>query len=332
MIKLITLWQFARPHTIVGSTLSILSLFFIALGTVNTPLVAGLLLPLSLLAALALAPAAPAQTQAPAAPTAGNQAAPAIPAATSWEHDGSDIPADPAWVTGTLANGVRYAVRQNAIPGGTIAIRVRMEQMLADAAADGAKVLIVRAGDFFGPEPGNNWLSLGMVKAGRPIAAVTYPGPVGVAHTWAYLPDVALTMVRLAMLPDLAEFEVFHMRGHVLTGSEMARTLGEAAGRTLAISRLPWLAVRAASPFNESLREMLEMRYLWETPVLMNNAKLVARLGEEPHTPTVEALREALAGMGALPHRAILVAATAPGLMKSTPPTWPAYRRESQTW
>ena len=53
MIKLITLWQFARPHTIVGSTLSILSLFFIALGTVNTPLVAGLLLPLSLLAALA---------------------------------------------------------------------------------------------------------------------------------------------------------------------------------------------------------------------------------------------------------------------------------------
>ncbi|MGN6269114.1 MAG: M16 family metallopeptidase [Sphingomonas sp.] len=81
----------------------------------------------SLLAALALAPASLAQTQSPAAPTAGTQAAPAIAAASSWEHDGSDIPADPAWVTGTLANGVRYAVRQNAVPGGTIAIRVRMD-------------------------------------------------------------------------------------------------------------------------------------------------------------------------------------------------------------
>jgi len=35
--------------------------------------------------------------------------------------------------------------------------------------------------------------------------------------------------------------------------------------------------------------------------VLLDNARLVARLGGEPHTPIEVALRTALAGMGALP-------------------------------
>ena len=50
----------------------------------------------------------------------------ALPA-VSWLHEGSDIPADPAWVTGTLPNGLRYAVRRNATPPGTVAIRVRID-------------------------------------------------------------------------------------------------------------------------------------------------------------------------------------------------------------
>ncbi|MBY8828067.1 M16 family metallopeptidase [Hephaestia mangrovi] len=92
----------------------------------------------SLLAALTLAQAAPAQVQASGA-AAGRTAqatAPGIAAATSWEHEGSDIPADPAWVTGILPNGVRYAVRQNAIPQGTIAIRVRMDVGALDETPD----------------------------------------------------------------------------------------------------------------------------------------------------------------------------------------------------
>ncbi len=44
-----------------------------------------------------------------------------------------------------------------------------MEQALRRAAKDGVKVLIVRAGDFFGPKPGNNWMSQGAGEA-RPAA------------------------------------------------------------------------------------------------------------------------------------------------------------------
>jgi nucleoside-diphosphate-sugar epimerase len=181
------------------------------------------------------------------------------------------------------------------------AIRVRMEAALKAASRDGLRVLIVRAGDFFGPRPGNNWLSQGLVKPGKPVSAVTYPGPLSVPHCWAYLPDVAETMVRLAERDDLADFEVFHMRGQTLTGDELVAALEAVAGRKLAVSRLPWFAIRGLAAFNETMREMLEMRYLWETPVLLDNARLAARLGAEPHTPIEDALRTALEGLGALP-------------------------------
>ena len=177
------------------------------------------------------------------------------------------------------------------------AIRVRMEQALRDAQVP---VLVVRTGDFFGPRPGNNWLSQGLVKPGRPIASVTYPGPLEIPHAWAYLPDVAETFVRL-MATDLGRFEMFQIQGQQANGHELIAALETAAGRKLAVSRLPWLAIAAAAPFNETLREMREMRYLWNRPVLLDNTSLVAKLGAEPRTPLSEALRTALAGLGALP-------------------------------
>lgn len=176
------------------------------------------------------------------------------------------------------------------------AIRVKMEQALRDA---GVPVLIVRCGDFFGPKPGNNWLSQGIVKAARPIASVLYPGPLGIPHAWAYLPDVAETFVRL-LATDLGPFEVFQMKGHEVTGHELVAGLEAAAGRTLKVSRLPWPALALAAPFNETLREMREMRYLWDEPVLLDDRRLVRQLGAEPRTPLAEALRIALQGQGSL--------------------------------
>ncbi len=45
---------------------------------------------------------------------------------------------------------------------------------------------------------------------------------------------------------------------------------------------------------NTMLRELREMRYLWRTPVRMNNARLVQTLGHEPHTPLDEAIEATL--------------------------------------
>ena len=80
-------------------------------------------------------------------------------------------------------------------------IRAEMERRLRAAARAGSSVLIVRAGDFFGPGARNNWFSQGLVKPGKPITTITNPGRPGIGHQWAYLPDVAETMVRLMETP-----------------------------------------------------------------------------------------------------------------------------------
>ena len=66
-------------------------------------------------------------------------------------------------------------------------------------------------------------------------------------------------------------------------------------------TELSWWAVILASPFVTLFREMMEMRYLWREPLRMDNRRLVAFLGEEPHTPLDQAVGAALEGLGCLP-------------------------------
>lgn len=182
-------------------------------------------------------------------------------------------------------------------------IRVEMEHRLQEAAKSGdAKVLIVRAGDFFGPRAANNWFSQGLVKPGRTPRFITNPGQPGVGHQWNYLPDVAEAMVRLAGLPGLDDFARFHMTGHWdPDGQRMVEAIRVAIGNpALPVRRMPWLAIRLASPFVPLFRELAEMRYLWRQPLRLRNTRLVAALGAEPLTPLEDAVRATLGAMGCL--------------------------------
>jgi len=187
------------------------------------------------------------------------------------------------------------------------AIRVEMEARLRAASERGMRALVVRAGDFFGPRAGNNWFSQGLLKPGKPVTRITNPAAPGAGHQWAYLPDVARTMVELLARRDtLPAFASFHMAGHWdATGREMAeaiqRVVARHAGKPPRIAAFPWWLLNLASPFVVTFREMREMRYLWRQPVRMDNARLVAALGHEPHTPLDEAVEASLRGLGCLP-------------------------------
>jgi nucleoside-diphosphate-sugar epimerase len=194
-------------------------------------------------------------------------------------------------------------------------IRVEMERRLQAAAEAGrVRVVIVRAGDFFGPRAGNNWFAQGMVKPGRVPKTVYLPARAGVGHQFAYLPDVACTMVRLLALRDrLPAFSRFQMAGHWdADGLEFGRAVqrvltrhGEAEPR---LRPFPWWQVWLAAPLMSTLREMLEMRYLWQQEVKMRNDRLLEVLGTEPHTPLDEAIEQTLAGMGCLPESRVVPA------------------------
>ena len=75
-------------------------------------------------------------------------------------------------------------------------MRVEMEQRIREACDRGMRAIVLRAGDFFGGGSGS-WFDLVIAKDIR-RGRLTYPGPLGVEHAWAYLPDFAATLVRLA--------------------------------------------------------------------------------------------------------------------------------------
>ncbi|MBV9997085.1 MAG: NAD(P)H-binding protein [Caulobacteraceae bacterium] len=179
-------------------------------------------------------------------------------------------------------------------------IRVELERRLREAASQGAKVLVLRAGDFFGPEAPATSLGWLTIRRGGRLRGIYAPGRA--AHAFAYLPDLAETLARLLEREaELADFEVFHFRGCWSTASELAAAIRRAAGQpALPLRPFPWMMIRALSPFVETFRELLEMRYLWDRPIGLANAKLVGFLGEEPHTPLETALRATLGDMGVL--------------------------------
>ncbi|MGU3361434.1 NAD(P)H-binding protein [Methylobacterium sp. M6A4_1b] len=180
------------------------------------------------------------------------------------------------------------------------AVRVEMEAMLD--AAEGLDHLIVRAGDFFGPRAPSSWVTTVLMRGGRPLRRVVTPEIPGAGHAWAYLPDLAETFARLlddaATLPRRLRL---NFRGHHLQGRAMAEAVAAAAarpgGRRPPVRPFAWAPVYVGAPFVTFLREVIEMRYLWPTTLELDNARLVARLGAEPHTPLDAAAAASLAAL-----------------------------------
>lgn len=175
-------------------------------------------------------------------------------------------------------------------------IRVAMEERLEQAAQNGAKVLVLRCGDYFGTGSPSSWMNE-IIKRRRDGGwRFTSPGAPDVPHAFAYLPDVAETAARLLEEADsLGDFEVFHFRGHHATLAELEAALTEViADDALARGRMPWWLLTLASPFVPMLRELREMRYLWEHDVALDDAKLRAAIGTPPLTPITEALATTL--------------------------------------
>ncbi len=182
-------------------------------------------------------------------------------------------------------------------------IRVEMEKMLQAAAELGVRSVVLRAGDFLGAGAPSSWFQTVMVKPGKRVRGLAYPGERSVGHAWAYLPDLGETFAQLAEREqELGDFETFHFDGQWLEqGGEIADAVAQAVGaERVPLRSFPWVAVYALSPFVELFRELIEMRYLWKRPLRLDNAKLVAFLGGEPHTHLDEAVRATLAELNCL--------------------------------
>ena len=191
--------------------------------------------------------------------------------------------------------------------------RVAMEAAIAQACKLGAiSGTVIRAGDFFGAGSGS-CLDLAIAKSLRE-GKLVYPGPMGLAHAWAYLPDLARAFVAVAEQGG-AGFRTLHFGGHTLTGTELlaalehaATELGIAPARGFRHGGMPWGFIRAVGFVHPMWRELARMSYLWRVPHALDGRRLAALYGVRS-TPLPQALRSALIELGlAGANRAIVAA------------------------
>ena len=177
-------------------------------------------------------------------------------------------------------------------------IRVQMEAMLHAASLRGVRTLIVRAGDYYGPRAPSSWVSAVLMANGRDMRRVVTPERAEIGHSWAYLPDLAEIVASLADREGtLSHEERLNFGGHFLEGRGMAEAVTRVLGGRLPIKPFRWLPVYLGAPFVTFLREVIEMRYLWEVPLRLDNRRLVSLLGREQQTALDEAVLASRAGL-----------------------------------
>ncbi|WP_306120328.1 MULTISPECIES: NmrA family NAD(P)-binding protein [unclassified Roseitalea] len=183
-------------------------------------------------------------------------------------------------------------------------IRVQLEALFADAAAArGVRTIVIRAGDFFGGTAPGSWFDLIILKDLKKNRFV-WPGPWDCVHALAYMPDLAETFVRVAdKRAELDPFATLHFRGHAVTGNQVHKAAETAAGRPLKRGSVPWPLFRLVGVVNPVVREVARMAYLWRVPHWLDNGRLTALIGKEPHTALDEAIREAVSDLQLDPRR-----------------------------
>ena len=156
-------------------------------------------------------------------------------------------------------------------------IRVEMEAAYRDA---GVRTVILRAGNFIDPEQNGDIMSLVLMRSIRKWR-ITYPGDPATMQAYAYLPDWARAAVMLAESRErLAAFEDVPLGGLAFSADDLAAHLTSVLGTDVKITGFPWWLFRLTAPFWELAREMLEMRYLWNTDHRLSDTRLGVLLPE----------------------------------------------------
>lgn len=170
-------------------------------------------------------------------------------------------------------------------------VRVRVEQMFADAAARGdIQAIILRAGDFYGPGATADWFDQAIMRNAKK-GQVQVMGIAGVGHSWAYLPDLARAFAALAAVrTSLGAFENFHFAGNFVTPGQMGAAIAKAAPLPVKVSRFPLLFLKLAGLVDPIMREIGKMTYLWRNPMELKDSRLEALLGGDFGTPFEEAV------------------------------------------
>lgn len=169
-------------------------------------------------------------------------------------------------------------------------IRLAMENRLKRS---NVPYLIVHMPDLYGPNAENTILheTLKNVVLNK---SANFVGNTKVAREFIFTLDGAKAMVELASREDTYNQNWNIPSAHPITGEEIIEILRKEVGYKKSIRTVSKTMIQFIGIFQPFMREMVEMMYLTEDPVILSGKKYEAKIGSIPQTPYKEGIKKTL--------------------------------------
>ncbi|MEK5039761.1 SDR family NAD(P)-dependent oxidoreductase [Sporosarcina sp. FSL K6-3457] len=172
-------------------------------------------------------------------------------------------------------------------------IRLAMENKLK---ASHVPSLIVHFPDFYGPFAESTMLYETLKNVVQHKSA-NFVGSTHVAREFVYTFDGAKAMVELALRENTYNQNWNIPAVYPITGEELIKIIREETGYQKSIRPVSKTMIRFIGMFQPFMREVVEMMYLTETPVILSGQKYEAEIGAVPATSYQEGIKATLGWM-----------------------------------
>jgi nucleoside-diphosphate-sugar epimerase len=186
-------------------------------------------------------------------------------------------------VSSCWAYGVPQAERvteDHPLAAATVKGRIRREQeeLVLAAHGHGLETAVLRIGDFYGPHVEASYL-WSPFNAARKHTHAQLLRPADTPHDFVLVQDAAETIARF-LATDAGWGQAWNLGGSgPISLRAMAEAIFAAAGLRPAYDVPPAWKLRLVAMMNPYVRELREMQYLLERPVMLDDARLSALLG-----------------------------------------------------
>ncbi len=169
-------------------------------------------------------------------------------------------------------------------------IRLRVEKLIKES---GIPFVIAHFPDFYGPNAENTILHY-TLKGVANDKKSSYVGNQEIAREFIFTPDGAKAIVNLA-LENNAYGQNWNIPGYgVIKGREIIELIRENIDYQKGVSTISKSMIRFLGLFNRDMREVVEMFYLNEEPVVLSGSKYEQYFGELPRTSYREGLKQTI--------------------------------------
>ncbi|MBS4210039.1 SDR family NAD(P)-dependent oxidoreductase [Bacillus sp. FJAT-50079] len=166
-------------------------------------------------------------------------------------------------------------------------IRLSMENRLKGS---GVPFLIVHMPDLYGPNAENTILHETLKNVVQNKTA-NYVGHLKIAREFLFTLDGAKALVELALREDAYNQNWNIPSAHPIIGEEIIEILRQETGYKKPIRMVSKTMIRIIGIFQPFMKEMVEMMYLTEDPVILSGKKYEEKIGTIPRTPYKEGIK-----------------------------------------